>query len=117
MSFGVWRQALAQSSPSIVFAGELQGARLAETVRVAGLFASRHTLEGLPLAMLEEGMQEGLPVVASNIPPHRQLIGDDRGLLFQAGDIASCTAALTWAIVGNTMSSPITLGNKSPTMT
>ena len=90
-------QALAQNSPDIVFAGELQGARLAEIVRGAGLFTLPSNLEGLPLAMLE-GMQEGLPVVASNIPPHRQLIGDDRGLLFQAGEIDSCTAALTWAI-------------------
>ena len=90
-------QALAQGSPDIVFAGELQGARLAEIVRGAGLFTLPSNLEGLPLAMLE-GMQEGLPVVASNIPPHRQLIGDDRGLLFQAGDIDSCVASLTWAI-------------------
>ena len=90
-------QALAQGSPDIVFAGELQGARLAEIVRGAGLFTLPSNLEGLPLAMLE-GMQEGLPVVASNIPPHRQLVGDDRGLLFQAGDIDSCVAALTWAV-------------------
>ena len=90
-------QALSEGSSDIVFAGELQGARLAEIVRGAGLFTLPSNLEGLPLAMLE-GMQEGLPVVASNIPPHRQLIGDDRGLLFQAGDIDSCVAALTWAI-------------------
>ena len=89
--------ALSQASPDIVFTGELYGVRLAEIVRGAGLFTLPSNLEGLPLAMLE-GMQEGIPVVASNIPPHRQLIGDDRGLLFQAGDIDSCAAALIWAI-------------------
>ncbi len=88
---------LAQGSPDVIFAGELRGGRLAEIVRGAGLFTLPSNLEGLPLAMLE-GMQEGLPVVASNIAPHQQLIGDDRGLLFQAGDLESCAAALTWAI-------------------
>ncbi len=88
---------LAQGSPDVIFAGELRGGRLAEIVRGAGLFTLPSNLEGLPLAMLE-GMQEGLPVVASNIAPHQQLIGDDRGLLFQAGDLESCVAALTWAI-------------------
>ena len=90
-------KALARSSPDIVLTGELQGTRLAEIVRGAGLFTLPSNLEGLPLAMLE-GMQEGIPMVASNIPPHHQLVGNDRGLLFQAGDIDSCTAALTWAI-------------------
>lgn len=88
---------LAADCPDIIFAGELRGGRLAEIVRGAGLFTLPSNLEGLPLAMLE-GMQEGLPVVASNIPPHQQLIGTDRGLMFQAGDVDSCTAALNWAI-------------------
>jgi glycosyltransferase involved in cell wall biosynthesis len=96
-SFTSHLQDLAQGSPDIIFAGELRGGRLAEIVRGAGLFTLPSNLEGLPLAMLE-GMQEGLPVVASNIAPHQQLIGDDRGLLFQAGDLESCVAALTWAI-------------------
>jgi glycosyltransferase involved in cell wall biosynthesis len=43
-------------------------------------------------------MQEGVPVVASDIPPHQQLIGQDRGVMFQAGDVDSCSAALNWAI-------------------
>lgn len=88
---------LAADCPDILFAGELRGARLAEIVRGAGLFTLPSNLEGLPLAMLE-GMQEGLPVVASDIPPHQQLVGDDRGLMFKAGDVDACTAALSWAI-------------------
>ena len=88
---------LASDCPDIIFAGELRGGRLAEIVRGAGLFTLPSNLEGLPLAMLE-GMQEGIPVVSSDIPPHRQLIGDDRGVTFEAGDTDSCTAALSWAI-------------------
>ncbi|HAE06303.1 MAG TPA: glycoside hydrolase, partial [Richelia sp.] len=54
-------------------------------------------LEGLPLAMLE-AMQEGVPVLASNIPPHQQLIQGDRGMLFEAGNLESCMNSIYWAI-------------------
>ena len=88
---------LSAGNPNIVFAGELKGSRLAEMVRGAGIFVLPSDLEGLPLAMLE-AMREGVPVVASDIPPHQQLIGSDRGVLFAAGDINSCADALDRAI-------------------
>lgn len=88
---------IAAGSPEVIFAGELRGPRLAEIVRGAGLFVLPSDLEGLPLAMLE-AMREGIPVLASNIPPHQQLIGDQRGMLFQAGDVDSCIRCLDWAI-------------------
>lgn len=87
---------MAAGSPNIVFAGELRGSRLAEIVRGAGLFVQPSDLEGLPLSMLE-GMREGIPVLASDIPPHQQLIGDQRGILFKTGDVDSCTRCLDWA--------------------
>jgi glycosyltransferase involved in cell wall biosynthesis len=88
---------LSEGNPDIVFTGELRGSRLAEIVRGAGLFILPSNLEGLPLAMLE-AMLEGIPVVASNIPPHQQLVGEDKGLLFQTGDVDSCVNCLSWAI-------------------
>ncbi len=81
----------------IVFAGELRGTRLWEIVRGAGLFVLPSDLEGLPLAMLE-AMQEGIPVLASNIPPHQQLINGGRGMLFECGNLDSCINSLDWAI-------------------
>lgn len=81
----------------VVFAGELRGSRLAEIVRGAGLFVLPSDVEGLPLAMLE-AMREGVPVLASNIPPHQQLVGEKRGVLFEAGDLNSCVQQLDWAI-------------------
>ena len=81
----------------VIFAGELWGSRLAEIVRGAGLFALPSDVEGLPLAMLE-AMREGIPVLASDIPPHQQLIGMDRGKLFEAGNLESCIRSLDWAI-------------------
>jgi glycosyltransferase involved in cell wall biosynthesis len=84
---------LAKGDRRISFAGEVRGSRLAEMVRGAGVFVLPSDLEGLPLVMLE-AMREGIPVVASNIAPHRQLIGSDRGLLFQAGDLKTLVVAL-----------------------
>ena len=81
----------------VVFAGELRGSRLAEIVRGTGLFVLPSDVEGLPLAMLE-AMREGVPVMGSNIPPHQQLLGSDRGVLFDAGNLDSCIRCLGWAI-------------------
>lgn len=82
---------------NIIFAGELRGSRLAEIVRGSGLFVLPSDLEGLPLAMLE-AMREGIPVLASDIPPHQQLISGGRGMLFEAGKVNSCVRSLDWAI-------------------
>lgn len=81
----------------IVFAGELRGERLAEIVRGAGLFVLPSDVEGLPLAMLE-AMREGISVMASDIPPHKQLLSEQRGILFQAGNLDSCISCLDWAV-------------------
>ena len=85
------------NNPNIIFAGELRGARLWEIVRGAGLFVLPSDLEGLPLAMLE-AMQEGVPVLASDIPPHQQLIQGGKGMLFEAGNLESCMNSIDWAI-------------------
>lgn len=90
---------MAGGNPNIIFTGELQGECLAEIVRGAGLFVLPSDLEGLPLVMLEV-MREGIPVLASDIGAHRQLIGQDqdRGLLFEAGNIADCQEVLGQAL-------------------
>lgn len=88
---------LAQGNPDVIFAGEIRGTRLAEIVRGAGLFVLPSDLEGLPLSMLE-AMSQGVPVLASDIPPHQQLLSEGRGVLFRAGDINSCIHSLDWAI-------------------
>ena len=85
------------NNPNIIFAGELRGPRLWEIVRGAGMFVLPSDLEGLPLAMLE-AMQEGVPVVASDILPHQQLINGGMGTLFTAGDVDSLVSSLDRAI-------------------
>ncbi|MFK8181730.1 MAG: glycosyltransferase family 4 protein [Phormidesmis sp.] len=87
----------ADNHPNIIFTGELQGKKLAEVVRGAGLFVLPSDVEGLPLALLE-AMQEGIPAVVSNIPVHRHMMGIDRGLTFRAGDLNDFQDQLGWAI-------------------
>ncbi|MDJ1180294.1 glycosyltransferase family 4 protein [Roseofilum sp. BLCC_M91] len=90
---------LAGHNPNIVFTGEVRGQQLADVVRGASLFVLPSDLEGLPLVMLE-AMQEGIPVLASDIEAHEQLIGqnEERGLLFPVGDIEGCAQKLEYAI-------------------
>jgi glycosyltransferase involved in cell wall biosynthesis len=97
LNFNAHIKRLSVNSPQILFPGELRGRRLAELVRGAGLFVLPSDLEGLPLAMLE-AMLEKVPVVASDIPPHRQLVGNDRGILFRSGRVTDCAEALDWAM-------------------
>jgi glycosyltransferase involved in cell wall biosynthesis len=88
---------LTNGNPDVVFTGQLYGKHLAEIVRGAGFFVLPSDVEGLPLAMLE-AMQEGVPVVASDIPPHRQLLDEGKGMLFPPGDLESLILALDSAI-------------------
>lgn len=88
---------LAANNPNIIFTGELQGTKLSEVVRGARLFVLPSNLEGSPLALLE-AMREGIPVVASDIEPHRELLHPDRGLLFNRGDCESLRQNLDWAL-------------------
>ncbi|MDJ0571263.1 MAG: glycosyltransferase family 4 protein [Pleurocapsa sp. MO_192.B19] len=86
-----------RGNENIIFTNELRGSYLSEIVSRAGLFVLPSDLEGLPLAMLE-AMKEGIPIIASNIAPHQQLIGSKRGMLFQAGNIQSLSRCLKQAI-------------------
>ncbi len=69
--------------PSAVVHGLYRGAR-------ALVAPSRR--EGNPLTVIE-GMAHGLCVVASDIPPHRELLGDT-GILVPVGDAAALAEAL-----------------------
>jgi glycosyltransferase involved in cell wall biosynthesis len=88
---------LAASNPNIIFTGELRGTRLAEIVRGAGMFILPSNLEGSPLALLE-AMRESIPVIASDIEAHRELIQTDRGLLFKKGKSSALQDCLQWAL-------------------
>ena len=93
---------IASGNPNIIFTGQIMGKYLAEIVRGAGLFVLPSDLEGLPLALLE-AMQQGIPVLASDIPPHQQLLkasreSEDRGVLFESRNLDDLVRQMKWAI-------------------
>jgi glycosyltransferase involved in cell wall biosynthesis len=96
-SFALSLQEMAKDNPNVIFSGELRGSLLAEIVRGAGLFVLPSNVEGMPLSLLE-AMQEGIPVLASDILPHRELLRNERGILFKAGDLEHLEERISWAI-------------------
>lgn len=65
---------LAADNPNIIFTSYLYNDDLKEIYSNAYCYVSTSDLEGLPLTLLE-AMSYGLPCIASDIPPHREVIG------------------------------------------
>lgn len=63
---------MAKRSENIIFTGFLCGKELAELYTNASLFISTSLNEGFPLVVLE-AMSYGLPMLLSNIQPHREV--------------------------------------------
>jgi glycosyltransferase involved in cell wall biosynthesis len=88
-------QRLAAADPRVLLTGPVHGPLLDELYSSALAFATASSLEGAPLALLE-AISTGLPVVASDIAPHVEVLGGETHgrRLFTAGDEAALAAAL-----------------------
>jgi glycosyltransferase involved in cell wall biosynthesis len=74
-------------------AGEVDASEiLAELIR-ADVFVTASESEAMPMSVLEAAAA-GLPVIASDIPAHRWLLGDS-ALYFPVGDYTALADALT----------------------
>jgi len=83
---------IASGSENIIFTGYQFGEALASLFSCACGFITTSELEGLPLTLLE-ALSYGVIPIASDIPPHREILGKIHGYLFPTGDIcalASC---------------------------
>lgn len=86
------RELRAKAGASVVFTGYQYGARLAALFRHAALFVLPSDLEGLPIVLLE-ALAYGVPVLASDIPPNVEVLGEN-GEYFRAGDTTDLSRAL-----------------------
>ncbi|MEW6353676.1 MAG: glycosyltransferase family 4 protein, partial [Pseudomonadota bacterium] len=84
--------AAASATPGVICAGFQSGAALSELYAHAGIFVLPSSHEGLPIALLE-ALSFGVPVLASDIPPNRE-IGLGAECYFPLGDIHALAAAL-----------------------
>jgi glycosyltransferase involved in cell wall biosynthesis len=69
-------EALASTDDRVVMAGYVYGDTLTELYSNASVFVLPSALEGLPLTLLEAA-SFGSPLVASDIPPHLEIVSED----------------------------------------
>lgn len=98
--FVVKLEETAAGDPRVVFTGFAYGDLLAELYSHAAMFVQPSRVEGLPLTLLEAASY-GLPVVASDISPHVEVLERDAPgrRLFRDGDEDDLLRALTEAHV------------------
>jgi glycosyltransferase involved in cell wall biosynthesis len=86
-------KAMAGNHASVIFTGYQYGNNLEEFFSNARAFVSASELEGLPLTMLE-ALSYGLPCIASDIPPHREILEYQPELIFPTGQIEALSNLL-----------------------
>ena len=92
-------RALARQDPRALLPGYVYGRRKQELSSNASLFVLPSLLEGLPLTLLD-AVAYGVPVVASAIAPHVEVLQEDQpgGRLVPVGDEDALTKAIQAAL-------------------
>ncbi|MGP8160575.1 MAG: glycosyltransferase family 4 protein [Candidatus Dormibacteria bacterium] len=89
-------ESLASADHRVIMAGEVHGELRDELYSNASAFVLPSNLEGLPLTLLEAASHR-LPVIASDIAPHLEVLGRDApgGRIFPRGDGGALSRVLT----------------------
>jgi glycosyltransferase involved in cell wall biosynthesis len=92
---------IAAADDRVVLPGYVYGSALQALYANAAAFVLPSTVEGLPLTLLEAA-SHGTPVLASDIPPHIEILGTSRPghRLFPAGDEAALATELAAMLAG-----------------
>ncbi len=90
---------LAAEDPRVILTGYVHGQLLDELYANAALFVLPSDVEGMPLTLLEAAAH-GAPILASDIPPHLEVLGVDAPgrRLFTRGDQGSLMRAVRSAL-------------------
>ena len=93
-------QRLAAEDKRVIFIGQQKKPAVHQLLHHAAIFASASALEGLPMSLLE-CLLHGTPAVVSDIPPHRELLGEVDGydLFFPPTDVGVLRTKLEAALV------------------
>jgi glycosyltransferase involved in cell wall biosynthesis len=103
----------AAADPRVVFTGLQSGHALETLFRCARLYVTSSELEGLPSSLLE-CMERQIPAIASDIVPHRTLLGNVPGYdwLFPVGDVTALTSLVKAALSDDAFSTSIGEGER-----
>lgn len=101
----------AGADPRVVFTGLQRGGALETLFRCARLYISASELEGLPSSLLE-CMERRVPVIASNITPHRELLERVAGYdwFFPVGDTDAMARLIVAALADEAKSQHLANG-------
>lgn len=92
---------LAESDPRVIMTGYQYGTVLEELLSNARIFAQPSLLEGLPLTLLEAAGY-GVPILASNIGPHTEVLHSvaEGAAMFEVGNVEDLAAKLRIMLSG-----------------
>lgn len=88
--------ALAKGNPDIIFTGAVYGNDKTTLLRNAYGFCLPSTIEGLSISLLE-AMSYRLPIIASDIPANREVLGNDDALWHTPEDTVGLATCITTA--------------------
>lgn len=107
---GDLKQLAGQLNINCVFSGEMAYEQVPDFLRTLDIFCFPSLWEGFGISLVE-AMAAGIPVVASDIPPHREVV-DEAGIFFPPADSTALLHSLKMLIDGTSLMSTYSIEAK-----